>query len=320
MKRWKVIILCMLLICLSGCSSSQMSSKNKEIKILFSVSQGDTFRNVLAQAAKETAESMGATIDIFDEQGVLEQQVDHIKNAKAQGYDVIVCGPINVDTALELEALAGDLPIIFFNSCPDESRLQGDKYMYVGSDEGYAGQYQGEYILEKFKDKDEINVVILKGERGHSATGGRTDGLKDVLASSGKKINYVFEDFGNWSQEEAYSLFNVFLKTKQDCDIVACNNDSMALGVIDALKEAKKTGVTVIGVDATLDGCKAIENGDMAFTVYQSAKGQGEAAVQTAIALVTKGSAAELQGVTKDRKYVWVDFEKVGPENVKEYE
>lgn len=321
-------ILSLLLVCalcinvMAGCSSPGGSkSGNGNIRMFLTVSQADTFRTSLIEAAKAEAEGIGAEFVVEDAGGVLETQVSQIKNAVKEGYDVILCNPINTDTALELEALAGDIPIVFYNSCPDEKRLKQDKYIYVGSSEADAGRYQAEYILENSEGKDEINLVIIEGEPGHSATKGRTDPLISALEESGKTINIVFKDTAYWDQETAKELFNIFLTTGQPYDFVACNNDSMALGILDAYAENNidPASAPVLGVDATADGCKAIEDGRMVFTVYQSAKGQGEFAVKAAAELARGGSISSIEGATEDGKYVFVPFEKVTAGNVSDY-
>lgn len=323
MKRTLSVILVILLCVsmMSACAKSGTVGSKGDVKIFLTLSQSDTFRKLLGDAAKKTADSEGVKLDSADAGGSVEKQVEQIKKAVQDGYNVILCNPVNVDMALELEAAAGSLPIVFINSCPADNRLKAGKYVYAGSDEKYAGQFQAEYILDKCADKKEINVVIMKGEPSHPATVGRTDALVDTLTASGKKINIVFKDTANWDQKTAQKLFGVFLSTGQDFDCVVCNNDSMALGVVDAVKEKKvnMSGKMILGIDATADGCKAIENGDMAFTVYQSAAGQGESCVNAAIALATGSKTTDLKYSSADGKYIWVPFEKVDKDNVKNY-
>lgn len=307
--------------CLSGCQSetSKTASDGDGVRIYATLSEADTFRNTLLEAARQTAEAEGAELVVYEAENSIEKQVVQIKQAVSEGYDVIMCAPVDADTAQELEAIAGDIPIIFYNSCPDESVLEANKYMYVGSDENVAGQYQAEYILSQMAGREEINVVLLKGSKNHSATNGRTDGLKNTLALSGKTVNYVFEDYADWNQSLSEKYFDIFLRTGQRTDVIVCQNDTMALGAIASCKRNGVSGIPVLGIDATADGCAAIESGSMEFTVYQSAKGQGEMAARAAIALGSGDSAEGLEGLSDDGCYIWVPFEKVDSLNVSSY-
>lgn len=309
------------MLSLTGCGNDGGVASNKDIKILLVLNQMDSFRGTLVAAARDTAEAEGVQFDFKDAEGSIENQVNYLKSAEQEGYNVILCSPVSAETVVELKASAGDIPIVFINSCPDEKQLKEGKYVYAGSDEYVAGQFQAEYVLDKLAGRQEINVVLLKGEKAHSATNGRTKGVKQTLESSGKTINYVFEDYADWDQELAKHLFETFLRTGSPVDCVLCENDSMALGVIEACKEANidLSTLPVLGVDATADGCDAIKNGEMAFTVCQSGVGQGEAAVKAAIRFARGESVDSLEGVSEDGKYVWVPFEKVDSTNASQY-
>ena len=127
MKKVISCMICALLLvgCMAGCGSTGgKSGSGNGIKIMMSLSQGDDFRNTIVEQAKKTAQEKGATLDVYDEDGSLESQVEHIKQAAKEKYDVILCGPVNADTALELESLADGIPVIFYNSCPDASYLE----------------------------------------------------------------------------------------------------------------------------------------------------------------------------------------------------
>jgi len=311
-------VMCLVVI-LSGCGKK--ASSNGEIRILLTLSEMDAFRQTLVEAAEKVAAEQGVQLKVMDAQGSIENQVSHMKQAVSENYDVILCAPISIDTTVELKASAGEIPIIFINSCPNDKQLKADQYMYVGSDEEVAGAYQAEYVLGKLADKEELNVVLLKGAASHSATPGRSKGVKRALEKSGKKINYVFEDYADWDADKAGEMFEIFLKTGVRVDCVICNNDTMALGVMETCKKAgiERSQLPILGVDATADGCMAIKNGEMAFTVYQSAVGQGQAAIEVAIKLASDGSAKNMEGLSDDGKYVWVPFEKVDSGNVDKY-
>lgn len=296
-------------------------SSGKDLKIMFTVSDGsDTFRATLAEAAKNAAEEAGYTIDIQDAAGSSETQMNQIKNAK--DADVIICALCDAGTAQQMEALAGDKPIVFINSCPEEEYLQKNKYIYVGSDEAVAGNLQAEYVLNKYASKDSLNIVLIKGESTHSATKGRTKANKATLEASGKTIHYVYEDYADWSTETAAKMFHQFLQTGQPVDAVICNNDSMAVGVAQEVQKAKidTNTLPILGVDATTDGLDLISQGAMACTIFQPAKGQGEAAVKAAEKLASGQSVASLDGAEHNGLFVWVPFEQVTAENLSQYQ
>lgn len=324
MKKNISILLTMIItiVMISGCSSSISSFSNRKVKILLSISDAsDSFRKLLVANAKEYAESENIELTIMDAAGSIEEQVSHMKEAVSGGYDAIICTPVNSNTALQLEKAAGNIPIVFMNSSPSENLLEKDKYIYVASDEKVAGKYQAEFIADYLKNKKGLKVVLLKGEKNHAATKGRTEAVKETFEEKGIDAEYVFEDNADWSREKAKEMFNIFLSTGRKFDCVIANNDAMALGVIDSFKENKidPSLSPIVGSDAIEDGCKAIVDGNLKFTVYQSAKDQSKYAVKAAVQLGLGRTLANMDNVTEDGKHIWVPFEKVDKDNVKKY-
>lgn len=328
MRKKGIVFAILMAVCLgitacglkSGNDAGGGSVNGKGIKAVLTISDGsDAFRAKLAAAAQDAAKECGMELEVMDASGSSEAQMNHIKGAT--DADVIICALCDSSTAQQMEALAGDKPIVFINSCPDEDYLEADHYIYVGSDEAVAGGLQAQYVLEQYASKDTLNIVIIKGEVTHSATKGRTQANKAVLEASGKTIHYVFEDYADWSTDTAENMFDLFLKTGQDVDAVICNNDSMAVGIVNS---AEKNGLDfndlpILGVDATDDGLKDIKEGKMACTIFQPAVGQGEAAVKAAVQLVKGNSITSLEGAEENGLYLWVPFEQVTAENVSSY-
>ena len=92
----------------------------------------------------------------------------------------------------------------------------------------------------------------------------------------------------------------------------------MAIGAINWLKDNgyDTHQYLVAGIDATADGRQAVADGDMYMTVLQDTAGQGNAAIDAALALGSGGSLKDVEGSTDNLKYVWVPFVPVTKDNV----
>lgn len=316
-----VMIAAMMLVGCGSSSTGESSDSAGGIKIFYSGPPSDTFKQLLMDSLVEAATAEGLTLDIGAPCESVNDQVEQIKDAVSSGYNAIVCLPVDRATALQLEVVAGDLPIIYVNGVPDEQFLKANKYMAVSSYDYNAGEYQAEYVWNKLGKPSSINAVILRGELTHNAAIQRSLSVKNWLRENGVDVNIVFDDTANWSVDEAEYVFNIFLKTGQSFDAVFCNNDDMALGAIKALKAAgyDLNKIPVVGVDATAAGCESIAKGEMQYTVYQSATGQAQMAVQVVKQVVKTGKVEGLDGLTEDGLYVWVPFEPVDASNVKDY-
>ena len=319
-RRQRMILAAAVMVLIS--SGCQAKATGGSAKIYYSAIEDGDFYEGLAAQLQEQAAAQGASFDVGYAQNSVETQDAQIKSAVGSGCDVFLCGPVSPETVTEIKAAAGDTPVVFINNAPDDSALEKDRYIYVASDEYMAGQYQAEYILERYRQKEEINVVVLKGPKDASGAAGRTKGLKQTLKASGKKIRYVFEDYADWNQDKAQELTAMFLKTGQPVDCVVANNDDMALGGLAAFEQAGRSteSVLFLGVDASVGGCQAIAEGRMDFTVYQPTAAQITSAVEAAIRLASGRTISDMEGASEDGKYILIPFEKVDRQNVAQYQ
>ncbi|EOT39863.1 sugar ABC transporter substrate-binding protein [Enterococcus columbae] len=312
-------VLSISLFALGGCKKESQQSLNADGQKYLMLVQNDEdgFIKQIMQAAKQQATNQGAELTIKSADGSSETQLAQLKAGIKAKYDAILCRPVDPDTAQEMEAIANETPIVFFNSSPSTDLLRSNQFIYVGSSELTAGKYQAEYILEQFANKNEINVMVLRGEDANSAASQRTSALVDTLEASDKKVNFVFNDTANWDGEQAKKLVKIFLRTGQPYDVLAANNDGMALGAVQGFKEAGVSLPMIVGIDATTEAQNAIKAGEMQFSVLQSGSEQGKYMTMAAAQLANKKSLKEIKYSNKQETAIWVPLAKVDKSNAK---
>ncbi|HHX36765.1 MAG TPA: substrate-binding domain-containing protein [Clostridiaceae bacterium] len=301
---------------------SQQAGKQEELSRIkakaryqfgFSISNRDEFLSALETAATSECMDLGVKMVVVSANNNMDTQLEHIRTFVDQDCDGIIVNLVDTSQAMQVMEVAAEIPVVFVNRIPELS-LQEGKSCYVGSDETESGRFQGEFLAEYFKSRErtEINVVMLTGSAGVKNTMIRTEGAKIALENAGINATYVFEDSGQWERDRAEWKMESFLATKTEFDCVICNNDEMAVGAIKAMTNAglNPQTIPVVGIDATPVALKAMERGQLSFTVFQNPHSQGINCVRAATAFAN----GETIGTV-----VHIPFEPVTLSNYKDY-
>lgn len=274
----------------------------------------DNFLTVLRNGMSDYAKSKdGVKLQIEDATNDVAKQQSQIQNFIASKVSAIIVNPVDTDATAVMSkiASAAGIPLVYVNREPANVDNLPDGQAFVASEEVVAGQLEAAEVCRLLGGKGK--AVILMGELSNQGARMRTKAVHDTLAEPQcAGIEIVEEQTGNWQRTQGADLVTNWLSSGIEFNAVIANNDEMAIGAVQALKAAGKDmkDYVVAGVDATQDALASMQAGDLDVTVFQDAAGQGQGAVEAALALA-KGETVE--------KKVYIPFKLVTPENVQDY-
>jgi simple sugar transport system substrate-binding protein len=195
----------------------------------------------------------GYRLILSDSNNDAAKQVADVQGFIDQEFDYIVIAAVNMDgwdTVLR-NAKNAKIPVILVDRSMNVSE---DLYTcWVGPDFKVEGQKATAWMEKHFAGKP-VNVVNLQGQLGAGAQVGRSEALTDAVAKNGWTL--LAQQTGNWSTVEAKNIMTSWIQQYGDkINCVYAENDNMADGAIQALKEAGKKvggkdGVAIISFDA----------------------------------------------------------------------
>ena len=226
------------------------------------------WRIAQTESMRNAADENGVEIVITDAQSNTPKQVSDIQDMVAQGADVLFIPPREeqgLEPALQSAREAG-VPV-FLVDREANAEICEDYIGFMGSNFIEQGERAAEWLVEATSGK--AKVAELQGTVGASVTADRGEGFKSVIdENSGMEI--IASQSGNFNRAEGQNVMEQILGGNPDLDAVYAHNDEMAIGAIQALKDAgRKPGedVTVVSVDGTRDALQAIIDGDLGATV-----------------------------------------------------
>jgi galactofuranose transport system substrate-binding protein len=192
------------------------------------------------------------------------KQISDIRDMIAQDVDAIVVAPLleeGMDPALNAAKEAG-VPVFLIDRetagtpCEDYITFMGSNFFKQGK--------QAADLLADFTN-EKAQVAVLEGTPGASVTIDRTEGFEQQLKQY-PNMEIVASQTGEFLRTKGQTVMEQLIQSNPDINAVYAENDEMALGAIQALKDAGKdpgTDVKVVSIDGTRQAVQAIITGDI---------------------------------------------------------
>jgi len=260
----------------------------------------DTYTTTVHTAMAKYMEAAGIRFDIMDANDSQATQNEQLEAFLAKGVNCLIVQTVNVAASAGIldKANEAGVPVVFFNHEPNDlNRLAiDDTTIFVGTNSPEAGYMQADLFMQFWGPEFDRNgdgvaqAVVFQGSMESQEAFDRSQFCIEGAEDKGFKFEKLVPNYVcNWDATLAQEAMTAFLGLHEDAvEVVFCNNDSMAEGVVAALNAiGYNTGnpsdphILVFGVDATDAGVELIRQKKMQGTVKQD----GDAMAKTSIAL-----------------------------------
>ena len=183
-------------------------------------------------------------------------QANALEDLTQQKIDALVVLPFNSD---ELTGPVGQVKKqgTFITVVDRGLKDPSIQDVYVAGNNPEFGRVSGQYFKDNLKTGD---IVVLRGIPT-VIDSERVDNFEKAIAGSGVKV--IDKQFANWSRDDAFKVMQDFLSKHKKIDAVWASDDDMAIGVLEAIKQAKRDDIKlVVGGAGMKDMVKRVIDGD----------------------------------------------------------
>jgi len=232
------------------------------------------FENEFWRMQKEGAEAAGKalkdagyniTLDVRAAQGETDEQgqLAVLNDMVNKQYNGILCSPISEGNLLPgiEEALKQNIPMTVVNDA-----FMPQIGITVGAWHLQAAELAAAWVNEKIGGEGQVAIVQGLPKAPPART--RTEGFKNWFANNNPKVEVVAIQNADWDRMKAKDVVDIWMKQYPDLKAIYANNDTMAMGALEAVKAAGKLGkCLVVGTDGTSEARASIKAGELSATV-----------------------------------------------------
>lgn len=253
---------------IGGCMPEGWTPASPDDHILIAFSQGTMnhpWRVAMVEGNQKYAQEHYPNVElvITDGQNQASKQVSDVESLIVRQPKVLMISPLTAEalTPVVERAMAEGIPVVTLDRQVDTCVA-----VHVGAENRPIGKQAAEFIAEKLNGEGQI--IEIEGTAGASATVDRHEGFADGLKAY-PNLKVVADQTADYLREPATTFMEDMLQRfgPGEIDAVYAHNDEMALGAIEAIKEAGRLNeIVVVGIDGQNSAFESIKNGELAAT------------------------------------------------------
>ncbi len=228
-------------------STMTAQAEEKTIAIVpWDISQA--FAAQFAEVATEAIEANGWKAVTMDPKGDWASEYTIIENLITQQVDGIIYTAIDADganDAVELCKEAG-IPIVGYDCLASE----GGEDAAVRYDDYRGGEMAAEQVMEALQGKTDAQIVVYEEEPSIASSGLRVNGFVEYMEANYPEVKIVVNRSADRTADGCYIWATDMITTYPDADAFFCWWNECTMATYNALQDAEKTEVYVIGYDA----------------------------------------------------------------------
>jgi ribose transport system substrate-binding protein len=251
----------------------------------FTGSMVDAARNYQQHFASQFSLTIRTTATQTDTAAQIQMVDDMIK----EKMNAIVIAPTDSKALIPVIARgikAGIVMIAIDNPLDDAAQeAAGISVPFVGPNNRNGAKQVGDYLATRLKPGDQVGII--EGVSVTSNARQRTAGSRDAMEAA--KVQVVAVESGNWDYGKGRDVAAKMLAEHPHLRALLCGNDNMAMGAVDAIRDAGRGGgVYVTGYNA-IDAIKPLlADGSVLATMNQFADRQAVFGIDFALKAVTE--------------------------------
>ncbi len=302
--------------CQSGGGSSSTASggdSGKKIKIGVSVPAAD--HGWTAGVIWWAKEAMALHPDIewqFQTADTPQTQISQIETMMAGGLDGLVVLATESAPLTPIAEKVHERGIYLVNV--DRGFLKPVADVFIEGDNKAFGRKSAEFMVSKLGGQGKI--IVLEGIPSTVNTD-RVNAANAVFKAN-PGIQVLDSQSGMWNRQKAFEVTQALLVKHPQVDAIWASDDDMALGAEQALKEAGRSNVWILGGAGMKDIVKRVMDRD---PLYPADITYPPSMIATGIQI----AASTLRGGNREKaapfmpKHMMIDVELITPENAKDY-